>query len=415
VFQIYSWPNVILHLDGDAFFASVAQAINPLLKGKPVVTGKERGIATAISYQAKKYGIKRGMTIQQMKKICPDLVLVESDYETYSLFSQKMFDILRSFTPLVEEYSVDEAFADIKGLRRPLNKSYQEIGLAVKNKIESSLGITVSVGISLNKSLAKLASNSQKPSGLTIIKGSEIESFLSKIPVNDIWGVGENTTAYLNKLGIKTALEFALKEENFVLRNLSKPFWEIWRELHGQMVYDLDYYGKNEYKSITRSQTFYPPTNNKNFLLSKIFSHVEEAFSKLRHLNYLTGKIIIFLKTQQFSCQVTEVELREKIGFPMLIREEIKQAFQKIYNKNLLYRTAGCTLTNFESNQLMQTSLFNDKKDLEQKAKKIYPLIEEKKIDFGTKLFQKNEEKPSKDYSKSRLNRDKFKIPILNI
>jgi DNA polymerase-4/DNA polymerase V len=408
VFQIHSWPNVILHLDGDAFFASVAQAINPLLRDKPVVTGKERGIATAISYQAKKYGIRRGMTIQQMKKICPNLILVESDYETYSLFSQKMFGILRSFTPLVEEYSIDEAFADIKGLRRPLNKSYEEIGQAIKNKIESSLGITVSVGISLNKSLAKLASNSQKPSGLTMIKGSEIESFLSKIPVNDIWGVGENTTAYLNKLGIKTALEFALKEENFVLQNLTKPFWEIWRELRGQMVYDLNYYGKNEYKSITRSQTFYPPTNGKNFLLSKIFSHVEEAFSKLRHLNYLTGKIIVFLKTQQFSYQVAEVKIQEKTSFPLLIREEIKQAFQKIYKKNLLYRTAGCTLTDFENNQLVQTSLFNDKQSLEQKAKKIYSLIEEKKIDFGTILFQKNEEKPSKDHIK-------FKVPFISV
>ncbi len=408
MFQIHSWPNVILHLDGDAFFASVAQAINPLLRDKPVVTGKERGIATAISYQAKKYGIRRGMTIQQMKRICPNLILVESDYETYSLFSQKMFDILRSFTPLVEQYSIDEAFADIKGLRRPLNKSYEEIGQAIKNKIESSLGITVSVGISLNKSLAKLASNSQKPSGLTMVKGSEIEFFLSKIPVNDIWGVGENTTAYLNKLGIKTALEFALKEENFVLQNLTKPFWEIWRELRGQMVYDLNYYGKNEYKSITRSQTFYPPTNDKNFLLSKIFSHVEEAFSKLRHLNYLTGKIIVFLKTQQFSYQVAEVKIQEKTSFPLLIREEIKQAFQKIYKKNLLYRTAGCTLTDFENNQLVQTSLFNDKQSLEQKAKKIYSLIEEKKIDFGTILFQKNEEKPSKDHIK-------FKVPFISV
>ena len=407
MFQIHSWPNVILHLDGDAFFASVVQAINPLLRDKPVVTGKERGIATAISYQAKKCGIRRGMTNQQMKKLCPDLVLIESDYETYSLFSQKMFDILKSFTPLVEEYSIDEAFADIKGLRRPLNKDYKEIGQAIKDKVESSLGITVSVGISLNKSLAKLASNSQKPSGLTVLKGSEIESFLSKIPVNDIWGVGENTTAYLNKLGIKTALEFALKEENFVLRNFSKPFWEIWRELRGQMVYDLNYYGKNEYKSITRSQTFYPPTNDKNFLLSKIFSHVEEAFSKLRHLDYSTGKIIIFLKTQQFCYQTTEVELQEKTSLPMLIREEIKQAFEKIYKKNILYRTAGCTLANFENNQMVQTGLFNDKRNLEQKAKKIYPLIEEKKIDFGTKLFQKNEKKPSKDYSR-------FKIPILN-
>ena len=125
--QIYFWPNVILHLDGDAFFSSVFQAVNPNLKGKPVVTGSERGLATAVSYEARKYGVKRGMLTWQIKKICPQCVILESDYELYSLFSHKMFGILRTFTPTVEEYSVDEAFADIKGLRRPLSMSYLEI------------------------------------------------------------------------------------------------------------------------------------------------------------------------------------------------------------------------------------------------------------------------------------------------
>src|SRR5262245_49168656 len=134
-FQVRSWPTVVLHLDGDAFFVSVLQAINPSLKGKPVVAGSERGIATAASYEAKKYGIKRAMRIDEVRKLCPEVIVMHSDYETYSLFSQKMFDIMREFSPTVEEYSIDEGFADLKGLRRPLRMTYQEIAKAMKNKV----------------------------------------------------------------------------------------------------------------------------------------------------------------------------------------------------------------------------------------------------------------------------------------
>ena len=126
--QIRPWPETILHIDGDAFFASVTQAVNPQLKNKPVVTGKERGIATAISYEAKKYGVHRGMRYGEIKKVCPNCIFIDSDYELYALFSHRMFEIIRQFSFVVEEYSIDEGFVDLKGLRKPLNMSYEEIG-----------------------------------------------------------------------------------------------------------------------------------------------------------------------------------------------------------------------------------------------------------------------------------------------
>jgi DNA polymerase-4/DNA polymerase V len=115
-----SFARAIVHIDADAFFASCEQAVNPKLKGKPVVTGKERGIASAVSYEAKARGVKRGMTIREVQQLCPDAIHLPSDYETYSLFSQRMFAIVRRYTPDVEEYSVDECFCDLTGLRRPL-------------------------------------------------------------------------------------------------------------------------------------------------------------------------------------------------------------------------------------------------------------------------------------------------------
>ncbi len=301
MFQVRSWPNVILHLDGDAFFASVFQATNPRLKGQPVVTGSERGLATAVSYEARKYGIHRGMLTWQIRKICPQCTIIPSDYELYSLFSQKMFTILKSFSPAVEEYSIDEAFADLKGLRQPFNMSYQEIGRAIKNKVENSLGITVSVGISVTKSLAKLASSFRKPSGLTLVPGHEIEILLGKTVISDVWGIGENTSAYLQKFRIKTALDFVRQPESFVKTRLSKPFFEIWRELRGEKVYEINDRSKQSYKGITRSQTFTPSINNKNILWARLLNHIEDAFSQARQFHYLVGKVCPFLKTPGFS------------------------------------------------------------------------------------------------------------------
>ena len=124
IFSLHSWPQAIVHIDGDAFFTSCEEAIHPELRGKPIITGAERGIVACASYPAKKIGIKRGVPLHEAKKICPGLIVLPSDYETYSLFSRRMFNVMRRFTDQVEEYSIDEAFADITGMRRALHSSY---------------------------------------------------------------------------------------------------------------------------------------------------------------------------------------------------------------------------------------------------------------------------------------------------
>lgn len=404
--QIHSWPNTILHLDGDAFFCSVFQAVNPKLKGKPVVTGSERGLATAVSYEARKQGIKRGMLTWQIKKTCPQCIILDSDYELYGLFASKMFSIVRSFTPQVEEYSIDEGFADIKGLRRPLHMTYYEIAKAIKEKIESSLGITISVGVSLTKSLAKLASSSHKPSGLTIVSGKHIEDLLRHTKIHDVWGIGAQTSAYLEKFGIKTAFDFTSRPESFITKHLSKPYYEIWRELRGEKVYDLNIQAKESYKSITRSQTFTPSTNNKDILWAKLLSHIEDAFQQARKFNYVVGKVYPFLKTQNFEYHGIEIKTPQKVSYPYLIHQELKQSFEKMYKKNSTYRATGCTISNLEDNTTSQMSLFNEKGQ-EEKIKKLYPLFEAKKVDFGSMLFDKSR---SIEKKKKKLN-----IPVINL
>lgn len=379
---IHSWPKAIIHLDGDSFFASCEQAIHPEYRGKPVITGQERGIAASYSIEAKRMGIKRAMTLTEIKKICPDCIIVPSDYETYSLFSKRMFAIVKKYTPCFEEYSIDEGFADLTGLRRPLNMSYEQMTANIKKEIESSLEISVSVGLSVNKSLAKLASNYQKPNGLTIISGREIETFLKNIPVSDIWGIGPNTAAYLIKLRLPTAYDFAQKDKEFVLKYFSKPYQEIWAELNGDYIFEVNSKEKDSYQSISKVKTFTPPSNDKDFIYSQLIKNLEGACIKARRFNLAASRIIIMLKTQQFGTIGIEVKLTRPTSYEIEIAPHLKRPFDKLFNPKSLYRQTGVVLTHLVENTKTQYSLFEDPIRVE-KIKSVMAMIDELDYRYG--------------------------------
>jgi len=401
MFSHYSWPEAILHIDGDAFFASVMRSINPSLIGKPLVTGKERGIATAISYEAKLFGITRGMPYFEIKKKCPQCLFIESDYDLFSLVSSRMFSIMKNCSPSVEEYSIDEGFIDITGLRRMHHKSYEEIALSLKKELEQKLNVTFSVGLSITKSLAKLASSFHKPSGFTPVQGKHIEYLLKNRTARDIWGVGPNTAAYLEKINIKTALEFALLSEEFITSHLSKPYYEIWQELRGKKIFELQLGKKEEYKSISKTETFTPPTNEKELLWARLMDHIEDAFKKARTYNYTVGKIDIFLKTQTFEYRSATYKLLTKTAFPLLIHSDLRKVFESVFSSECVYRTTGCTISDLEDATMIQGSLFEQENKLI-KTKKLYDIISTGKVDFGTSLL-KNKNQPKKQEKKCAL------------
>lgn len=357
---ISSWPRAILHVDADAFFASCEQANDPSLRGKPVITGKERGIVAAASYEAKARGIKRGMTISEVKKICPDAIILPSDYETYSLFSIRMFDILRRFSPDVEEYSIDEAFVDLTGLRSIHRSSYEDIGIRIKETINKELGITVSIGISLSKVLSKIGSRHKKPDGLTVIPGKEIHLYLKSIPINEVWGIGPNTTAYLKKLGITTALDFAYKDESFVKRHLSKPFVEIWHELNGRSIYPVIRESKSSYHSISKTKTFTPPSRERDFVYSQLSKNLENACIKARRYSLSAKKIIILLRTEDFKDSAIELRLNRATSYPAEIFPVLKEGFHILFKENTAYRQTGVVLSELIPQSFIQHSLFDN-------------------------------------------------------
>lgn len=380
--HLRSFPNAIVHIDGDAFFASCEQAVNPKLKGKPVITGKERGIAASMSYEAKRRGVKRGMRLFEVKQICPDAVILPNDYETYSLFSKRMFEIMRRFTNLVEEYSIDEGFADITGLRRPLNMSYEKIAKRMKKVIEKELNITVSVGLAPTKSLAKIASDYKKPSGFVVIRGRDIQKYLRNLPVDQIWGVGQNTARYMMNLGIYKAGDFINKQREFVERKFTKPHQEIWWELNGELVYKVDTEPKTDYASISKTKTFTPASCERDFVFSQLMRNVENACIKLRRHKLAAKKLVIFLKTQEFQFLGLEAHVSRASAYPHDFLPAIEKMFDQIFIAGKNYRATGITLSGMESAENLQLSLFEPPARLET-MKRIYEAVDSMARKFG--------------------------------
>ncbi len=380
--SLSSWPRAILHLDADAFFASCEQAIHPELRGRPVITGKERGIVAAASYEAKARGVQRGVRLSDVKKLCPDAVILPSDYETYSLFSVRMFEILRRFSPDVEEYSIDEAFVDLTGLRRTYHGPYESIALKMQETIERELGLSVSVGVSLSKVLAKIGSKHKKPHGLTMIPGREIHHILETLPVEKVWGIGPNTAAYLAKHGIRTALEFATKDEGFVTKYLSKPYREIWHELNGRSVYPVTTETKSAYQSISKAKTFTPPSDDEAFVFAQLSKNLENACIKARRYHLAASRVIVFLRQQDYQSTGAELKLSRPTAFPSELYTLLREGFRELYLPATPYRQTGVVLSGLVAESGVQYGLFEDTAKIAKMAK-IYESIDELSRKYG--------------------------------
>lgn len=356
--SVRSWPQAIVHIDGDSFFASCEQAVHQECRGKPVVVGGERGIATAMSKEAKRLGVERGMQNWKVKEKFPEAIIVPSDYETYSLFSVRMFDIVRRHTPEVEEYSIDECFADITGLRKAKQMSYEEIAKMIKRELYEDLGVTFSVGLAPSKVVAKIATEWRKPDGFTAIKAKHIHHALKTMDIGDIWGIGSQTAARLKKLGVETALAFAQKDKSWVEENFHKPQLEIWQELQGRSVKTVETESEPP-KSINKTKTFSPPSMERSYVFSQLSKNIENACIRARRHDMYTDKVSVFLKTQDFMTEGREVRLSVHTNSPKEIVNAAEGAFDALFDADTKYRTTGVRLGNLVHKDSYQRDLFN--------------------------------------------------------
>ncbi len=210
--------RTVMHVDMDAFFASIEQRCNPALRGKPIaVTGSaQRTVVTTASYEARRQGVKTGMNRYEARRACPSVIFVAGDNRKYMDASARIFEVLGAFSPMVEAYSIDEAFVDITGSTL-LFGPCEDIALLAKKRIMEATGLACSIGIAPNKLIAKLASDMEKPDGLVVIRPEDVQALLKDLPVNELWGIGPRLTLHLSVLGITTCAELGRCPES-VLR-----------------------------------------------------------------------------------------------------------------------------------------------------------------------------------------------------
>jgi DNA polymerase-4 len=269
-------------MDMDAFFAAVEQKRHPELIGKPVVIGgsgdpTQRGVVSTASYEARKFGIHSAMPLRTAFKLCPHAVFLPVDYREYSRVSEKIKSILSEFSPFMEDVGIDEAFLDISDS----NKADEEVAREIKRRINEETGLTCSIGIAPNKLLAKIASDMQKPDGLTMISETDIESRIWPLPVRKLWGVGPKTEAYLKSVGITTIRELAALPAEELFGHFGKSY--------GQYLYEASR-GRDESplvthwepKSTSRETTFQADVENWQVLAKNIAELTREVVNDIR-------------------------------------------------------------------------------------------------------------------------------------
>ncbi len=373
-------------MDGDAFFVGVETAKNPALKGKPVVTGEERGIVSALSYEAKALGVVRGMPIFRVKRDFPNVIILPGDYASYAHYSALMFDIVRRYADEVEEYSIDECFADLTGLERTLKMTFRQMAERIKKEVNEELNLSVSIGLAPTKVLAKVASKWVKPNGLTVIEKGTVPDFLLKTPIGKIWGIGPKTAEFLTRCGVITALDFIKKDLAWVKYNLAKPYEIIWRELQGEYLLEIDNEPKTVYASIQKTRSFHPATNDSAFLLSQLSKNIEEACSKARYYKLVPKKVSFFLKDRNFQFTHSAVTLNSPTNAPEIIITLAQAKFKEMHLPEILYRTTGVTLQELVSSSVCQNDLFGDN-DKANKFETIHKQIDQLEEKFGKRVI----------------------------
>ncbi len=401
--RLDGFPRAIAHFDGDAFFTSVEQALDPSLRGRPVVTGKERGIIACASYEAKALGIRRGVPLWEARRRCPDLVVLPSDYETYSLFSKRMFDIARRFTPMVEEHSIDEGFADFTGLRRLRRGDYAGAARELQQAIRDELGLTVSVGLSLSKTLAKLASKFRKPAGFTAVEGRHLHLFLARRELADVWGFGPNTVALLQKFGVRSPLDFARRPMEWVRRLLGKTGVEIWSELRGDAVYPLEVEPKSAYLTISKGQTFTSPSTDPDYVYARLVRNAESAFIKLRRHRLRARAMVAVLCRHHYERRAAGARLNRATSAIHEAVPLLRPLFEAVYESGASYRATMVILQELENDAEEQPDLFEDRLRIERMraASRAMDVVRElygkHRLALGTSLYLPRHPKTDRD------------------
>ena len=370
----------ILHVDMDAFYASVAEKDNPKLKGKAVVVGAgRRGVVSAANYEARKFGIRAAMPVYKAKALAPHAIFISPDMARYEEVSRSVMSIFHDITPLVEPISLDEAFLDVTGARRLLGDG-QTIAKLIRARVEQKEGITCSVGIAHNKFIAKIASNQCKPNGLLEIDPERVLEFLHPLAAKEIWGVGPKTNEQLAKMGLQTVGDIANTPRSTLIRVLGQASGSSLYELAwGRDYRDVEI--EHIEKSISSSETFDQDLDSQEEILKEFLRLTERSVERMREKGFAAGTISIKVRFTDFKT----ISRSKTVDLPITGTQEIFEVVKNLYLalnlENVLIRLIGVSLDSLVEDEEINQMILGQRSSGWQQADKAVDRIKNK---FGS-------------------------------
>ncbi len=343
--------RTILHVDMDAFYASVEQRDRPELRGRPVIVGsdpkegKGRGIVATCSYEARKFGVHSAQPISKAWKLCPQGIYVRPDMEKYARVSGLIMDIFGDFTDLIEQVSVDEAFLDVTGSEKLFGDG-PTIARKIKTRIGHELGLTASVGVAASKFIAKVASDLEKPDGLVIVRPGGEKEFLSPLPIRRLWGVGPKTEEDLKRAGLQRIGQIADLSHSELAVRLGKTGAHLWQLANG--IDDRPVVSAEGFKSIGHEITFDKDTSDAGLLHATLLALSEKVAQRLRANQTRARTITVKFREADFSTFTRRITLNPSVNTAEEIFPVADKLLQSLWREGLLVRLIGIYSSNLE-------------------------------------------------------------------
>lgn len=360
---------MILHIDMDAFYASVEQRDDPSLLGKPVVVGgsaEGRGVVAASSYEARKFGIHSAMSAYRAKQLCPHAVFIRPRIDHYAAVSHQIRQVFEEFTPLIEPLSLDEAFLDVSGSESLLGAA-SKIGLEIKKLIRDRLSLTASVGVAPNKFLAKIASDLKKPDGFVVVTEDQIQDFLDPLPVGRIWGVGKVTAQVFKRFAISTIGQLRQLSRESLTDLFGTSGDHYWQLSHG--IDNRPVVPDREAKSISNETTFSEDITDLEDLKAWLVTLVEQVSRRLRNHDRLGRTVELKIRFSDFKSLTRSITLTSATNITSeLLAAGLELLCNRLPKNHLPIRLIGFGVSHLDQPEMMQLQLFDETEREQQRS-----------------------------------------------
>lgn len=365
----------IAHFDLDSFFVSVERLKNAALRNKPIAVGgsSDRGVIASCSYEARKFGVKSAMPVRLAKRLCPELLIIRGDMESYSRYSNLVTDIIRSQVPLFEKSSIDEFYIDLSGMDKYFGCTLYTHEL--RKKIMKESGLSISHALASNKLISKVATNEAKPNGQMEIAFGAERAFLAPLPIEKLPMIGNKTGDLLRRMGVETIHILSQIPVEMMINLLGKNGIELWRRAHG--IDETPIIPYHEAKSVGTENTFESDTIDIRFLHQELVRMTERIGFELRDSGKLAGCITVKIRYSDFQT-ITRQAIIPYTAMDDLLIKKSRELFNKLYDRRLLVRLIGVRLSHLVPGNY-QIHLFNDT----QEAIKLYQAVDSIKHQFG--------------------------------